>query len=95
MKMTKTDFNIDVNGSSSWIVYITRTEKEAHAIHTICMAQAGIHTGDWYYHVSTCKIISDCRVPAFFHNRDYWVTAVEHNNGDWNKAHTYTLYIVE
>ena len=52
MKMTKTDFNVDVNGSSSWVVYITRTEKEAHAIHTICMAQAGIHTGDWYYHVS-------------------------------------------
>ena len=49
----------------------------------------------WYYSVSTAKVLKDCRVPEFFHDRDYWVTVIEHNNGDWNKESKYELYIVE
>lgn len=49
----------------------------------------------WYYTVGMNKVCKDCRVPTFFHDREYWVVAVEHNNGDWNKKPTYTLYIAE
>lgn len=95
LKFVKTDFDIQVNGSSSWIVYVTKTREGANAIHNMAMTQKAIHGGSWYYTVSTNKVKKDCRVPAFFHDCDYWVTCVEHNNGDWNSAATYTLYVVE
>ena len=65
MKMTKTDFNIQIMG------------------------------GDWYYTVSTVEVKKDCRVPEFFHDHGYFATVIEHNNGDWNEAPKYELYIVE
>lgn len=95
MKMIKTDFKLKVNEKSSWILYITKSYEEASAIHNTCLAMKEIHTGDWYYHVNTCEVLQDCRVPSFFHDRGYWVTVVEHNNGDWRKDPTYALFIVE
>ena len=95
MKMIKTDFNLKINEGSSWIVYLTKTREEANAIHNTCYSMKSIHTGEWYYNVSTCEVLRDCRVPSFFHDRGYWVTVVEHNNGDWSAKPTYTLYIVE
>lgn len=96
MKMIKTDFHLTVNGSSSYIVYVTKTHEEAQTIHHICMTQKEIHAApDWYYTVCTNKVMKDCRVPTFFHDQDYWVTVVEHNNGSWKNNPTYALYIVE
>ncbi len=95
MKMIKTDFDLKVNVSSSWTVYITKTCQEANMIHQTCLTQKEILGGDWHYHVSTAEVQRDCRVPEFFHDRGYWATIVEHNNGDWDKAPTYTLYIVD
>lgn len=96
MKITKTDFNLKVNASSSWIVYITKTREAANALHHMGMTQSEmLKPLGWYYHVSTAPVCKDCRVPEFFHDSDYYMTAIEHNNGDWNKPSTYTLYIVE
>ena len=96
MKFIETNFNHKVNESSSWIVYITKTRDEAMSIHNMVLTQMEMHRcGAWYYHVSTKEIGKDCRVPSFFHDNNYWLTAIEHNNGDWNKEPTYKLFIVE
>lgn len=96
MTMTKTDFNLKVNNSSSWIVYITKTYEETKAIHQTAMTQREMLLPlGWYYSVSTNEVRKDCRVPKFFHERGYYMTCIEHNNGDWSKDPTYTLYIVE
>lgn len=94
MKMTKTEFKKQVNVSSSWILYITKTWKEANDLHNFALTQKEILEG-WYYTVSTVEVKSDCRVPEFFHNHDYFATVIEHNNGDWDKPQKYELYIVE
>ena len=95
LKFVKTDFHLNVNNSSSWIVYITKTYEAASSIHHMAMTQKGMHNSDWYFTVSTGRVEKDCRVPSFFHDHGYWMTCIEHNNGDWNSAPTYTLYIVE
>lgn len=94
MKMIKTDFHKNINRKSSYIIYITKTLEEAQGIHKTALSMKDMHSG-WYYSVSTCEVLKDCRVPTFFHDRGYYMTAVEHNNGDWDKKPTYTLYIVE
>ena len=94
MKFTKTNFKLKLNNSSSWIIYIAKTYEEAIAVQEFAKTQKEMLNG-WYYSVSTAKILKDCRVPGFFHDRDYWVTVIEHNNGDWNKESKYELYIVE
>ena len=68
MKMTKTNFNVQVNVSSSWIVYITKTWEEAESLHKFALTQKEIMGGDWYYTVSTVDVKKDCRVPEFFHD---------------------------
>lgn len=94
MKITKTEIKVKVNETSSWIVYLTKTYEEAEALHQFARTQKEMLTG-WYYSVSTKKVMSDCRVPEFFHDRGYYMTVIEHNNGDWSKAQKYELYIVE
>lgn len=94
MKITKTEIKVNVNESSSWIIYITKTYEEAKALHQFAVTQEEM-LGGWYYSVSTSEVMCDCRVPAFFHDRGYHMTVVEHNNGDWNKPQKYELYIVE
>jgi len=95
MKFVKADFNHKVNEGSSWKVYICKSIETAHTVHNLMMT-AGINTKDSYWHVSTSHTIGhDVRVPAFFHDSDYAVTCVEHNNGSWSKEQTYELYIVE
>lgn len=94
MKLTKTDLEVKLKNSSSWIVYIAKTYEEARAVQEFANTQKKMLDG-WYYSVSTKKVLKDCRVPKFFHDRDYWVTVIEHNNGDWNKESSYVLYIVE
>ena len=96
MKFIETNFNHKINNSSSWIVYICKTYEEAMSIHHMAMTQKLMHSdGDWYYTVSTNSAEHDCRVPKFFHGRGYYMTCIEHNNGDWNKEPTYKLFIVE
>lgn len=95
MKFVKTTFNVKVNEGSSWKVYICKTHETANTLHNIMMT-AGINTKDSYWSVSTSyRIGNDCRVPDFFHNTEYAMTCVEHNNGSWSKEQTYELYIVE
>lgn len=95
MKFSKVDTAIKVNVSSSWIIYITKNHKDAGDIRRFAMTQKAILPDGWYYSVQTCKVLEDCRVPAFFHNRGYWLTVIEHNNGDWKKPNKYELYVVE
>lgn len=92
MKLIKTEFQKDVNKSSSYIVYITKTYQEATIIHEMALTQKSLLTG-WYYQVHTVDVNRDCRVPEFFHDRGYYATIVEHNRGSWEKEPTYELYI--
>lgn len=94
MKFIKTTFDLKINEGSSWKVYVCKDSETASAIHNMMMT-AGIITKDAYWSVSTNKVYSDCRVPEFFHNQNYWITAIEHNNGSWKENQTYELYIVE
>jgi hypothetical protein len=96
MKITNTGFKKDVNGSSSFILYISNNNAIADNLYSALNTQREmLNSNDWYYHVSMNEIIKDCRVPEFFHNRGYQLVCVEHNNGDWKKEPTYTLYIAE
>jgi hypothetical protein len=95
MKITKTNFDMKVNVSSSWIVYITKDLETAQNLLSMEMVHREMLCGEWYYSVSTCKVMRDCRVPSFFHGEQYYSTIVEHNNGDWDKPQSYSLYIVE
>lgn len=95
MKITKTSAKVDLGNGSSYIVYITRGMEEAMMLHRIFLTQISIHKHPWEYHVSSADVCQDCRIPAFFHDRGYWATIIEHNNGDWDKEPTYELYFVE
>jgi len=94
MKLVKTEMKVKVENGSSWMVYVCKSYEEAKAVQEIAMSHKTL-LKDWYYSVSTCEVLKHCIVPSFFHDRGYWVTVVEHNNGDWNKAPAYELYIVE
>lgn len=96
MNIIKTNFKVEVNKNSSFIVYITKTYEEAKKIHNIHLENKSILPDGWYYGIQTVRVEKDCRVPKFFHGNDYYATIIEHNKGDWNKSHpTYELYIVE
>ena len=95
MKFIKVEISEKINAASSWIIYITRTQEEAESIQQLALTQKSMFSDDWFYSVSTSKVLEDCRVPEFFHGRDYWMTAIEHNNGDWKKEQKHELYIVE
>ena len=96
MKFTKTSFTKEVNPSSSFIIYITTSWEQAATIHEMARTMQAMHDEkDWYFQISTSEVKRDCRVPEFFHERAYCCTIIEHNNGDWDKAPTYELYIVE
>lgn len=98
MKITKTEFHMDVNAGSSWKLYLFRKGDEANqqAMYATLMTACPFSEKDGgYWHVSGCPVMSDCRVPEFFHGDQYYLICVEHNQGDWNKPFTYELYIVE
>ena len=96
MKITDTGFKKNVNNSSSWICYITNSKKAANDLYATLLTQSKmLKENDWYHHVSMNEIVSDCRVPEFFHHQGYTLVCVEHNNGDWKKEPTYKLYIAE
>lgn len=95
MKITETEMTHKMGNGSSYKVYICNTHETAMLIHQTAMTlKPEEHFEGWYYHVSTNECISDCRVPDFFHKHGYWMTVVEHNNGDWNKEPTYELFLV-
>lgn len=97
MKLTKIECTRKINNSSSWIVYLTKTHEEARALYNFAMSQRSVLTAlpGWHYSVQCKEVMQDCRVPEFFHDRGYYVTVVEHNNGDWNLPAKYELYIAE
>ena len=98
MKITKTDIDMKVNASSSWAIFVSKSYEEAKAIEQVVRAFARstiLGNKDGYCRASINEIITDCRVPSFFHNRGYWICSVEHNNGSWENEQTYALYIVE
>lgn len=97
MKITKTEFKKDVNGSSSWIIYICKTSEEAMEVGKAAFSVIETMSSqdkEWYATMSICKVLKDCRVPEFFHDHGYWCSVIEHNNGDWGAKPNYTLYIV-
>lgn len=95
MKINKTNAKVDLGNGSSYVVYITRSMEEADVLHCILATQVPMHKYPWEFHISSVSVLQDCRIPAFFHDRGYWATIIEHNNGDWDKEPTYELYIVE
>lgn len=97
MQITKTEYNLKINNSSSWTIYLTKTREESEAIHAFAMTQRETlkQITGWYYTVMTAQVMNTCLVPQFFHDKGYYMTAIEHNNGDWNTSPKYDLYIVE
>jgi hypothetical protein len=98
MKITNTDFNMKVNESSSYIVYITKSKDVYSSIYQMEMRKRELLHDQlgWYYSViGRAPVQQDCRVPDFFHGDNFLMVCVEHNNGDWNKQSTYKLYIAE
>lgn len=96
MKITKTEFNMKANVSSSYIIYLTKTYDQASDIQqTLNIQKDMLRANGWYYSVQTVEVCEDCRVPSFFHDVGYYMTVVEHNNGGWDKPITYELNIVE
>lgn len=95
MKITKADIGKNVGNGSSYKLYICKNREDADIIHGVAMSmKPGDDLKEWYYSVTTCEA-QCCLVPEFFHNRGYYVTIIEHNNGDWCKDEKYELYIVE
>ena len=99
MKITKTAFTrpAGLNHSSSFTIYVTKTHEDAQAIASVAMTQRETLTAikGWYYSCSTMQVQKHCLVPEFFHDRDYYLTVIEHNNGDWKAPSKYELYIVD
>ena len=97
MKITKTDITKEINNSSSWTLYIAKNREEAQAAYEVAKTQRETFRKlkGWYYSVQLVEVLKDCRVPEFFHDRGYYMTVIEHNNGDWNILPQYNLYIVE
>lgn len=98
MKLTNTDFNMRVNESSSYIVYITKSKEAYNSIYQMEMKKRELLHDQlgWYYSVGGhVPVQQNCRVPEFFHGDNFFAVCVEHNNGDWNKQPTYKLYIAE
>lgn len=99
MKLISTDFQVKVNESSSFIVYITKDKEIYQSIYQMEMKKREmLHDElgwDLYTVSGHAPVQQDCRVPAFFHGNDFMMVCVEHNNNDWNKKPTYKLYIAE
>ena len=98
MKLTNTEFNMRINESSSYIVYITKSKEVYDSIYRMEMKKRELLHDQlgWYYSIGGhAPIQQDCRVPGFFHGDNFLMVCVEHNNGDWNKKPTYKLYIAE
>ena len=96
MKVTKTSFDMKVNEGSSWKIYVCKDYETYRVLMDIVSTTNVLEekTGG-YWHAQGCQVLKDCRVPAFFHDRGYWMVSIEHNHGDWNKEQTYELYIAE
>ena len=98
MRITGTEFNVKVNVSSSFIVYITKSEEVYESLYRMEMMKRELLHDQlgWYYSVSGRQMVqTDCRVPKFFHGETYKMVCVEHNNGDWDKEASYKLYVAE
>lgn len=92
MKLIRTNF--DMKAQSSFVVFIG-TEEAARAIYDKFSPLKDIMGPDWYYNVMRFQVDTSCIVPKIFHNRGYWATVINHNNGDWDKEANYTLYMIE
>jgi hypothetical protein len=95
MKITKTEMTMNIGNGVSHKVYVCKNRDDANALHQMAMTMKPQETRtNWYYHVSTFKVGQCCIVPEFFHDQDYTITVVEHNNGDWDEEPKYELYLV-
>lgn len=102
MKFIKTGFEAKVHNGSSYVMYITKSEQQAMAVHRMAMTMKPMHDAvkgenDFFWQVHSHKLNGerDVMVPDFFCGANYWVTWIEHNNGNWKLEPTYELYIVE
>lgn len=98
MKLTKTDYKLKVNPSSSFIVYICKDLETENTVLNIEGAKAQMlkeANKDWYYSVVGGAVDSWCCVPKFFHGLPLRAVVVEHNNGSWDAEPTYTCYIAD
>lgn len=95
MTITKTNYNMKVNTSTT--VYICESYESAKAVQDILNTHKTLiaNGSEWYYATMTMKCETFCMVPKFFHNKGYWVTMMQHNQGDWDKEQTYECYLVE
>ena len=96
MNITKTNCKMDVNPSSSFLIFVCKSYEDAKAVEKIARHLIYMFSSiEWYLSIQICEIISDCRVPDFFHKRGYWMLIIEHNNGNWDVRQSYELFIVE
>lgn len=96
MNITKTNLKVKMECNSSFILYITKTYTNAHSIHEFALTQRNLLTEQgWYYTVQSGMVTKQCFIPEFFHEKDYFYTLIEHNNGDWKKEKNFEIYIVE
>lgn len=96
MKITKTSCQMNVNPSSSFLIYICKTYEDAKVIETMLRTTTCMFASiDWYFSIQISEARRDCRIPEFFHDRGYWICCLEHNNGDWDARQKYELFIVE
>lgn len=93
--MIKTEYKMNVNSSSSFVVYICKTYTKARDLTDLLYTQQALLDKEWHYHVTLTEIINDCRVPSFFWNLKLYAVIVEHNFGDWDHDPDYTLYIAD
>lgn len=94
-KVIETAYRVKLNGDYSYKIYVTNNLEDAEAVKAMCDTMQDMRGKRWYYNVSVIEVENDYRVPDMFKRRGYWAAIVEHNNGDWNKRKTYSLYIVE
>lgn len=93
LKAQQPEETVTMGNGCSYIIYITTNPDKAYALHRPMMDMATTHPG-WHWHVSTVEVLKDCRIPGIYHDRNYWATLVEHNNGDWKKAPTYEIHCI-
>lgn len=93
LKEQQSEETVTMGNGCSYIVYISTSRDKVHALHRPMMDMAATHPG-WRWHVSTVQVLKDCRIPGLYHDRHYWATLIEHNNGDWSKAPTYEIHCI-
>lgn len=100
MKITETGIKMNVNQSTSFIIFVGANSSDVWAAAEMMYKGMKIAAGDnndWELHLTGHKVMKCCTVPSVFHNETNYMATITHNNGSWTngKEPTYCLYIVD